>query len=358
MAARWGTSPARRLEELPQIEPPVNVCRRDPRLPLVRNPGETLSTTRQILLWIRGRQLGGRLHSYGRVLLRSSDHEFKAASHDGRGDDWPISYADVEPYYEGGGVPRNLRDNGESAQPSRREVPGAIVAHQVRAGVQAHGREPLARAALVPWRYAAPNLHRVPLGIVARETGRLTTRTDAVVRQITVNPRTGRADGAVFVDRLTKREHRVFADVVVLCASAIESVRLLPNSACEGNPNGLGNSQACWAAISWIRSPSLLFGSDPRHPGFETIDPAPADPYYAPVGGIYIPRFHNLDDASHEQFARGSAVRGTAGRLPVRGLMGFGEMLPYYDNRITVHARRTDAWGIPIPKIRLAITGQ
>jgi hypothetical protein len=232
------------------------------------------------------------------------------------------------------------------------------VAHQVRAGVQAHGREPLARAALVPWRYAAPNLHRVPLGIVARETGRLTTRTDAVVRQITVNPRTGRADGAVFVDRLTKREHRVFADVVVLCASAIESVRLLPNSACEGNPNGLGNSQACWAAISWIRSPSLLFGSDPRHPGFETIDPAPADPYYAPVGGIYIPRFHNLDDASHEQFARGSAVRGTAGRLPVRGLMGFGEMLPYYDNRITVHARRTDAWGIPIPKIRLAITGQ
>jgi choline dehydrogenase-like flavoprotein len=242
MAARWGTSPARRLEELPQIEPPVNVCRRDPRLPLVRYPGETLSTTRQILLWIRGRQLGGRLHSYGRVLLRSSDHEFKAASHDGRGDDWPISYADVEPYYEGGGVPRNLRDNGESAQPSRREVPGAIVAHQVRAGVQAHGREPLARAALVPWRYAAPNLHRVPLGIVARETGRLTTRTDAVVRQITVNPRTGRADGAVFVDRLTKREHRVFADVVVLCASAIESVRLLPNSACEGNPNGLGNS--------------------------------------------------------------------------------------------------------------------
>jgi choline dehydrogenase-like flavoprotein len=51
-------------------------------------------------LWIRGRQLGGRLHSYGRVLLRSSDHEFKAASHDGRGDDWPISYADVEPYYD------------------------------------------------------------------------------------------------------------------------------------------------------------------------------------------------------------------------------------------------------------------
>src|SRR5262245_27751079 len=51
-------------------------------------------------LWIRGRMLGGRLHSYGRMLLRSSDLDFKAASHDDHGVDWPISYADVEPYYD------------------------------------------------------------------------------------------------------------------------------------------------------------------------------------------------------------------------------------------------------------------
>jgi len=57
------------------------------------------STEGDYFLWIRGQQLGGRLHSYGRMLLRSSDHEFKAASYDGLGADWPISYADLEPYY-------------------------------------------------------------------------------------------------------------------------------------------------------------------------------------------------------------------------------------------------------------------
>jgi choline dehydrogenase-like flavoprotein len=316
-------------------------------------------------LWIRGRQLGGRLHSYGRVLLRSSDHDFKAASHDGRGEDWPISYADVEPYYDSveeflgiygtiGNLP-NLPD-GKYRGPSWLTK----AEEGFKETVEIHWPE----RHVIPWRYAAPNLHRVPLGILAaRRTGRLTTRTDAIVRQITVNPKTGRADGAVFIDRLTKHQHRVSADVVILCASAIESVRLLLNSACEQHPNGLGNSSGMLGRYFMDQTPSLLFGSDPSQRGFQTIDPAPADPYYPPIGGVYIPRFHNLDSSSQADFVRGYAVQGTIGRIPVPeghpctvGLMGFGEMLPYYDNRITVHPRRTDAWGIPIPRIRLAIT--
>ncbi|MDR2379927.1 MAG: NAD(P)-binding protein, partial [Bifidobacteriaceae bacterium] len=51
-------------------------------------------------LWVRGKLVGGRMHSYGRVLQRMSDADFKAASVDGYGDDWPISYADLEPWYE------------------------------------------------------------------------------------------------------------------------------------------------------------------------------------------------------------------------------------------------------------------
>ncbi len=135
---------------------------------------------------------------------------------------------------------------------------------------------------VIPWRYAAPNLHRVPLGIVAaRETGKLTTRTDAIVRQIILNPKTGKADGVVFVDRLTKAEQRVHADLVVLCASTIESVRLLLNSAGEGH----GNSSGMLGRYFMDQTPSLVFGADPHHPGHETINPAPDDPYYAPVGG-------------------------------------------------------------------------
>jgi len=217
---------------------------------------------------------------------------------------------------------------------------------------------------VVPWRYAAPNLHRVPLGIVAaRETGRLTTRTDAVVTKISVNSGTGRADGAVFIDRLTKREHRVRAEVVIVCASTIESIRLLLNSATDGHPNGLANSSGLLGRYFMDQTPSLLFGEDPNHPGFENIDPAPADPYYAPSGGVYMPRFDNLNGVTDSSFARGWAMQGTVGRLPVPsshpgtvGLMAYGEMLAYRDNRVALHPRRKDKWGVPIPQIRLAIT--
>ncbi|NMO91737.1 GMC oxidoreductase [Actinomycetospora sp. TBRC 11914] len=316
-------------------------------------------------LWIRGRQLGGRLHAYGRVLLRSSDHEFQAASHDGHGQDWPISYADLAPYYdrveEFMGV-YGSADGLDNLPDGVYRGPSLLTSAEKDFKATVEGRWPSRH--VVPWRYAAPNLHRVPLGILAaRETGRLTTRTDAVVSRIVVNPTTGRADGAVYVDRHTKREHRVHADIVMCCASGIESVRLLLNSATDGHPDGLGNSSGLLGRYFMDQTPSLLFGDDPHHPGFESTDQAPPDPYYPPIGGVYIPRFENVDAPTTSEFARGWAVQGTVGRMPVPegsggvvGLMGFGEMLPYYDNRITLHPRRKDAWGVPIPRVHLRIT--
>ncbi|MGP3533244.1 GMC oxidoreductase [Microbacterium sp. RD1] len=332
---------------------------------LVNDLQQPYATEGGDFLWIRGRQLGGRLHSYGRMLLRSSDHDFKAASLDGHGDDWPISYADVEPYYDR--VEEFLGIYGTSEHidnlpDGKYRGPSLLTTAETEFRDTVEARWPDRR--VVPWRYAAPNLHRVPLGIVAaRATGRLTTRTDAVVTRITVDPATGRADGAVYVDRLTRAEHRVRADVVMLCASTIESVRLLLNSGSSRHPDGLANSSGLVGRYFMDQTPSLLFGDDPAHPGFETIDPAPADPYYAPTGGVYIPRFSNLDGVIDPGFARGWAVQGTVGRLPVPdghpgtvGLMAFGEMLAYRDNRVSLHTWRKDAWGVPIPRIRLAVT--
>jgi choline dehydrogenase-like flavoprotein len=230
---------------------------------LVNDLEHPYSTEGDYFLWIRGQQLGGRLHSCGRMLLRSSDHEFKAASYDGHGEDWPISYADLEPYYArieeffgiygtAEGV-ENLPD-GKYVGPARLSA----AEEEFKAKVESYwpGWH------VIPWRYVAPNLDRIPLGILAaRQTGRLATRTDAIVRQITVNPKTGRADGAIFTDRLTKTEHRVEADVVVLCASTIESIRLLFNSACQGHPNGLGNSSGLLGRYFMDQTPSLLFAS-------------------------------------------------------------------------------------------------
>ena len=330
----------------------------------LRNP---YTTEGGDFLWIRGRQLGGRFHAYGRVLLRSSDHEFKAASHDGHGADWPISYKDLAPYYdhveEYMGV-YGTTDNLSNLPDGRYVGPSLFTEAEKQFKSTVEGQWP--ERHVVPWRYQAPNLARVPVGIVAaKKTGRLTIRTDAVAHKVTMNSKTRRADGVLFIDRLTKKQHHVTADVVVLCASTIESVRIMLNSATDGHPDGLGNSSGLLGSYFMDQTPSLLFGGDPSTPGYEVVNPAPEDPYYPAVGGVYIPRFDNLkeDGKQETNFARGWAVQGTVGRIPVPhgapgvvGLMGFGEMLPYRSNRITIDRRRKDAWGIPAPRIRLEIT--
>lgn len=333
---------------------------------LVNDRDNPYSTPRDAyFLWIRGRVLGGRLHTYGRVLLRMSDYGFKGATRDRLGSDWPFAYTDLASYYDR--VEQFVgiygQDDGLPQLPDGRYVGSSKLTRaeqQFKAEVE--GRWPERK--VVSWRYAAPNPRRVPLGIAAaRQTGRLTTRTDAVVRRITIDEKTGKADGAVFVDRITKQEHRVSADVVLLCASTIESIRLLHNSACADHPNGLGNSSGLLGRYFMDQAPSLTFGSIPNVRGFERDESAPFDPVYPPAGGIYIPRFHNLDGQADPGFARGIAFQGAMGRFPAPddqpaafALMGYGEMLARHDNAVTLDRSRTDAWGIPVPHIRCAVS--
>jgi len=316
-------------------------------------------------LWIRGKQLGGRLHAYGRVLMRMSDIDFKAASRDGHGDDWPISYADIAPYYdqveEFLGVygnqdhVKNLPDGKFSKKPKL-----TALEQKFKADVEAKWPE----RSVVSWRYMAPNIERVPPPILAaQETGCLTIRTDAIVKKITIDPNTGKATGAEFIDRVTKETHAVSANVVVLCASTIESVRLLLNSANPKHPNGLGNSSGLLGRYFMDQLPSMIFAAAPTSKGWELDDSTPPDPFYGPTGGIYIPRFQNLENTTNPKFARGFGFQGTIGRLYVPedrpsklGIMGFGEALPNPDNRITLHPSRKDAWGIPIPHIKCSMT--
>ena len=324
-----------------------------------KNPYSTPSG--DFYLWIRGKQLGGRLHLYGRVLHRMTDYDFKAASSDGYGEDWPISYSDVAPYYERVekflGVYgsqdhlRTLPDGTYSSTPKLTKLESAFK-------TRVESRWP--DRSVVSWRYAAPNLKRVPLPLLAaKATGRLKIRTDAIVKRITVDPHTGKATGAEFVDRMTGKAETARANVVVLCASTIESVRLLLNSGSSKHPNGLANSSGLLGHYFMDQCPSQIYGSVPGAYGWELDDSAPSDPFYAPSGGVYIPRFQNLDKATNPKFKRGFAFQGAIGRsyvpdnhAAIFGIMGFGETLPYYENCISISAKRRDAWGIPAPHIR------
>lgn len=311
-------------------------------------------------LWIRGKQLGGRLHTYGRMLLRWSDYDFKAASRDGKGQDWPFSYEELAPYYDKVETFLGIYGTKESLP----NVPDGqfmgnskLTSSEAIFKAKTHERWPERNP--IPWRYMPPNIKRIPQPILAaQETGRLTVRTNTVVRKILVDAGTGKATGIEYIDREARKTGTIRANIVVLCGSTIESVRLLLNSANKQHPNGLGNSSGTLGKYFMDQVPSMIFGTIPGKKGFESDNTHPVDPFYGVTGGVYIPRFENLDKVTNSQFVRGYAYQGTIGRLYARddkdakfGIMGFGEMLPYADNTITLDPNKKDSFGIPVPHI-------
>lgn len=313
-------------------------------------------------LWIRGRQNGGRLHSFGRVLLRWTDEDFKTRSKTGKGVDWPISYADIAPFYDEVETYLGLYGNKDDIATLPDGVytrPASLTpAEQVfKQTMEARWPE----RHVVSWRYIAPDVERVPRPLrEAQASGRLTIRNDAIVRRVTTDDKTGRATGAEFIDRTTGTLSTARAAAVVLAASPIESVRLLLNSASAKHPDGLGNSSGALGRYFMDQLPCLAFGSFSGAKGWAPDESAPTDPFYNPSGGIFIPRFGE-GDAARGDFD----YQGSVGRAPVSeqedarlAFFGFGRMLPYADNRITLDASRRDAWGIPVPHIRCVMQAE
>lgn len=307
-------------------------------------------------LWIRGRQSGGRLHSFGRVLLRWTDEDFKIHSNTGKGVDWPISYKEIAPYYEEVESYLGLygnRDDASTLPDGIYSKPASLTPAEYVFKEAVEGRWPDRR--VVSWRYIAPDAERTPRPLKeAKASGRLTIRYDAIVRRITTDDQSGRATGAEFTDRTTSAISTVRAATVVLAASPIESVRLLLNSASARHPGGLGNSSGTLGRYFMDQLPCLAFGSFSGAKGWAHDPSAPVDPFYNPSGGIFIPRFGEADQG------RGDFdYQGSVGRAPVAdtedsrlSFFGFGRMLPYADNRITLHPTRKDAWNVAVPHIR------
>jgi choline dehydrogenase-like flavoprotein len=321
-------------------------------------------------LWCRGRNVGGRFLSWGRVAVRMSDYDFKAASRDGFGEDWPICYNDLVPYYDQ--VEKFLGIIGTTD--GIRNLPDGN--YQAKAGMSRLERELkqmveskwLERKA-VPWRYVCAEATPTedtkefrtssPL-VAAHKTGRMELRPNAVVKQLNIDPNTGKATGVAYVDAKTKQLRNVSANVVVICASTIETIRLLLNSACAKHPNGVGNSSGVLGRYFMDQCPCTVFGSIPGSSGYELVDgKTPADNH----GGIYLPRFLNLDRVTQPNFKRGFNIQGVVGRgyvpegVPTLfGFMGQGEMLPHYENSVTINPSKRDAWGIPVPHVTLAMT--
>lgn len=300
--------------------------------------------------WYRSRQVGGRLHLWGRNALRISDYDLKPALQDGFGDNWPITYSDLEPWYEKvetflgvSGCPAGIPNIPDG----KYDRPHALTTaeEQVLRNLATKWRERPATTC----RIVRHNPQRIPLPILAAmKTGRLTLRSDAVASHIITDSSSGKARGVVFIDRHSKQEQEVLGKTVVLCASTIESLRIMLNSKSPRHPAGIGNSSGRLG--HYLTDHVMIFQAGPYSP----LEKSPKiDPYdFGAQSGIYIPSFRNTPGNRAKDFLRGYSLLGSVGRIePGWFFMAVGEMLPRPENYVELDSDKRDAWGIPAARI-------
>lgn len=346
-------------------------------------------------MWIRGYHLGGRSLTWGRQCYRWSDLDFEANIQDGHGIDWPIRYADIAPWYSyvekyigisgmAEGIP-HLPD-GEFQKPMDLNCAES----KVRDGIKsAYGDRLLTigRAAILtealpgraPCHYCGPCHRGCSTGSyfsslsstlpAALRTGNTTIVTDSIVHSISYDDATQRASGVVTINANTLEVTEFTARLVFMCASTLGSTQIMLNSISDRFPNGIAND-------SGVLGHYLM---DHPYGAGATGDVDGVDDHYRlgrRPNGIYIPRFQNLDRASKRtNYLRGYGCQGGAYRegwgrsireegigaeLKVSNRRpgpwkfnagGWGEMLPRFENHVTLDHDDLDQWGIPTLQI-------
>jgi len=325
----------------------------------VENP--YTSSGREPFTWIRGRQLGGRSLTWGGVTLRFSDYEFRAAKTDSFGPCWPLQYDDLAPFYDK--VERFLRvcgsrdglsqlpDGKFEAAPRFTSAELAFsksvqATWKTRSVVISRG-QPLAHDERmnISW---PPRVNLCNTLRVAIDTGRTHIRPNAIVSHLLVDSQTRRIKGAACIDRQSRTTFEVDGRVIVLCASTIESIRILLNSRCRQHPDGVGNSSGLLGRFLLDHMTVWIGG---------TLEPEGGSEPVGGAHGIVIPKFRNVTEWD-VGFLRGYGIWGAIGRTVPgnadRGvwfLNSLVEVLPRKENRVEIDERQVDAWGIRVPRI-------
>ncbi len=342
--------------------------------------------------WSRSRVLGGRTLHWARASDRFSDFELKAASRDGYGDDWPISYSDIAPYYA-----RVESFIGVSAAPARLpQFPDGVFLPPIplncaetifRSAANKIGfpATPRRVAQLTRMWHNRPPCHfcgncvnGCDVGAMfstvsttlppALKTGNVTLLCDSIVSHVLMDQE-NRAQGVRYIERYTNRTVEVGARVVVLAGSSLENTRLLLNSA----KGGLANSSGVLGQylMDQVGGSGITGFLPPLKDAAIRNDDGKA-------GGLYIPNFRNIGPKpSSAGFIRGYAMSasGGAAQFPLfaPSLPGFGsgykkqvktlypaaarvwlsggEMLARKENFVELDPEVRDKWGIPALKI-------
>ena len=345
--------------------------------------------------WIRGYQTGGRSLIWGRQCYRWSAMDFEANAKEGIAIDWPIRYNDLEPWYEKverfigvSGQKLGLKQlpDGQFLKPMElncletevkkrieKKFPGRIMT----IGRVAHLTEPLEGSigrGTCQFRnrcsrgcpfgaYFSANAVTLP---AAERTGNMTLRPHSIVHEIMYDDAAGRATGVRIVDEETNEHIEYFADIIFCNASTVGTASILMNSKSNRFENGMGNDSGELGHN--IMDHHYFAGATGKYSGMQ-------DGYYQGrrPNGIYIPRYQNIDEASTtDAFLRGFGYQGGASRdnwnrgTAEKGfgpefkeamtqpgdwtmlINGFGECLPYHENKMYHHKTKKDQWGLPL----------
>lgn len=343
--------------------------------------------------WFRSRIVGGRTNHWGRIALRFAPIDFRSKTRDGLGDDWPISYDDLKPYYdkvEGYiGVFGSI-ENVASApdgvflpppKPRCHEllvkkacdklditcIPArlAILTRGLNGRMPCHYCGQCGRGCVTASNFSSSQVLLPP----AMSTGRLTMITGAMAREIVVG-KDGRAEAVSYIDKASKSEKRIYAKAVVVAASACESARLLLNSKSALFPDGLANSSGTVGRYltdsvgsdGWGYVPELEKMAPHNHDGtggmhlympwwkFDRKNDFPRGYHIEMGGGRGMPGIGMFRSLCHEQEGYGAELKRRARQTygTTVGFSGRGEMIPNPDTYCEIDPETVDQWGIPV----------
>ncbi len=345
--------------------------------------------------WIRGHQLGGKSLTWGKVSLRLSDLDFKANKKDGHGCDWPIRYKDIAPWYDYVETFAGISGSKEGLD----HLPDGIFQPPMQMTcIEVHAKQKIEAAYddrhLIISRTAnltKPTAEQLELGRsacqfrnecmrgcsfgayfssqsatlpAAKRTDNLTIITDAIAHSVTYDAKTAKATGVRVIDAKTLEAREYTGKVIFLCASALSSTQILMNSTSETFQNGMANGSGVLG--HYLMDHVFFAGARGKLSGLE-------DKYYSGrrPNGVYIPRFQNVHD-QHKDFIRGYGYEGWSSRQSWRRgmdqtghgadfkdslktpgawqfeIMGFGEMLPRFENHVRLDQSKKDKWGQPL----------
>jgi choline dehydrogenase-like flavoprotein len=343
--------------------------------------------------WFRSRIEGGRTNHYGRISLRISPSDMKARSRDGLGDDWPITYEELSPYYDKVeefigvfGSKENLADapDGVFLPPPKPRctetlvkkacdhlnitcIPSrmAVITKPVNGRAPCHYCAQCGRGCISASNFSSSQVMIPP----AHATGRFTLIPNAMAREVIVG-KDGKAQAVSYIDKATRTEMRVHAKAFVLAASACETSRLLLNSRSTQFPNGLANSSGVVGRYLTDSVGSNVTGYFPQlagvaphnHDGIggmhmympwwrgDRKNDFPRGYHIEFGGGRHMPGVGSFDGICNEHEGYGASlkqnVRSKYGNFI--GFSGRGEMIPNPDTYCEIDPTVVDKWGIPV----------